>query len=212
MKTILAFGDSLTWGADAQTGGRHAFEDRWPSVLEQQLGGKARVIAEGLSGRTTSFDDHASLADLNAVRALPMLLATHTPLNLVIIMLGTNDLKAHICGTALGAALGMRRLAQIILHYPFGPNEPQPKIMLVAPPFISQPAQSLALDHFAGAGPESRKLASLYREIAAIETCRFWDAGSVARTSPVDGVHLDAANTRAIGIGLVDKVRTMLEI
>ena len=81
MKTVLAFGDSLTWGADAATGGRHVFEDRWPTVLEKELGGLARVIAEGLSGRTISMDDHASLADLNGARALPMLLATPTPLD-----------------------------------------------------------------------------------------------------------------------------------
>jgi lysophospholipase L1-like esterase len=180
MKTVLAFGDSLTWGADAQTGSRHPYADRWPSVLEQQLAGTARVIAEGLSGRTTSFDDHASLADLNGVRALPMLLATHTPIDLVIIMLGTNDLKSHICGKAFGAALGMRRLAQIVATYPFGPNEPRPKVLLIAPPVIAAPAQPLALDHFTGAAAESHQLAPLYRQIAVAEGCSFFDAATIA--------------------------------
>lgn len=210
MKTVLALGDSLTWGADAETGGRHPYDDRWPSVLERQLGGEARVIAEGLSGRTTSMDDHASLADLNGARALPMLLATHTPIDLVVIMLGTNDLKPHLCGKALGAALGMRRLVQIVATYPFGPGEPHPGVLLVAPPIITASAQPGTLDCFVGAAPESLALARLYRDVAGEQACGYFDASTVARPTPVDGVHLDADNTRAIGLALAPMVRTML--
>ncbi|WIJ27008.1 SGNH/GDSL hydrolase family protein [Devosia sp. RR2S18] len=210
MKVVLAFGDSLTWGADAETGGRHSYEDRWPSVLEQQLAGEARVIAEGLSGRTTSFDDHASLADLNGVRALPMLLATHTPIDIVAIMLGTNDLKPHLCGTATGAAFGMRRLAEIVATYPFGPGVQRPKVLLIAPPIITEPAEAKILDCFAGAASESQRLAQLFQEVASAAALAFVDAGTVARSSPVDGVHLDADNTRAIGLALAPIVRGML--
>ena len=111
MKTLLAFGDSLTYGADAETGGRHAYEDRWPTVLEKGLNGAVRVIAEGLGGRTTTFDDWTSSADLNGARILPVLLKSHQPLDAVVIMLGTNDLKRYINGSALAAAMGMKRLA-----------------------------------------------------------------------------------------------------
>ena len=68
MKTILAYGDSLTYGANPTGGLRHAFEDRWPSVLEAGLDGKARVIAEGLGGRTTVSDDWYAAADRNGAR------------------------------------------------------------------------------------------------------------------------------------------------
>ena len=78
-KTILAFSDSLTWGADPVSGGRHRFEDRWPSVLEAGLGGAARVIAEGLGGRTTMFDDRGAAADRNGVCIVPTLLAATIP-------------------------------------------------------------------------------------------------------------------------------------
>ena len=107
MKTILAYGDSLTFGTNAQTQGRHAYEDRWPTVLEHGLGGKARVIAEGLGGRTTVFDDFSNAADRNGARVLPTLLESHKPLDLVVIMLGTNDLKEYISGSAFGAAMGV---------------------------------------------------------------------------------------------------------
>ena len=65
MKTILCYGDSLTWGYSAVGPSRHAYEDRWPSVLQAELGGGVRVIAEGLNGRTTAFDDHLAGADRN---------------------------------------------------------------------------------------------------------------------------------------------------
>ena len=110
MKTILAFGDSLTFGANAETGLRHAYEDRWPTALERGLGGAARVIPEGLGGRTTVFDDYSSVADRNGAKVLPTLLDTHRPLDLVIIFLGTNDLKVYLNGT-----VGPRHVRRLIL-------------------------------------------------------------------------------------------------
>ena len=76
MKTVLCYGDSLTWGYDAE-GGRHALQDRWPSVLQAGLGGGVQVIADGLNGRTTAFDDHLAGADRNGARLLPTVLTTH---------------------------------------------------------------------------------------------------------------------------------------
>ena len=93
MKTILCFGDSLTWGFEAETHKRHPFEMRWPNALGAELGGGYRIIAEGLNGRTTVHDDNLVDEMRNGSKALPMLLSTHQPLELVIIMLGTNDIK-----------------------------------------------------------------------------------------------------------------------
>ena len=210
-KTILAFGDSLTWGADPVSGGRHRFEDRWPSVLEAGLGGAARVIAEGLGGRTTMFDDHGAAAERNGVRILPTLLGSHSPLDLLIIMLGTNDLKPHVCGTALGAGSGIERLAEIARTYPYGGDAAVPQVLIVAPPLFGetvggdwQPAGGRSI------AAESRKLAPRYREAADYCGCAFFDTAAVATASPVDGIHLDAANTRAIGQALVPVARQLL--
>ena len=134
MKTILCYGDSLTWGYDAVGPSRHAYEDRWPSVLQGRLGSSARVIAEGLCGRTTAFDDWVAGADRNGARILPTLLATHSPLDLVIVMLGTNDMKSFVCGRAIGAKQGMERIVQIIRGQPYSFNYKVPSILLVAPP------------------------------------------------------------------------------
>ncbi|OWJ66690.1 SGNH/GDSL hydrolase family protein [Inquilinus limosus] len=210
MKTILAFGDSLTWGADPVSGSRHRFEDRWPSVLEAGLEGAARVIAEGLGGRTTMFDDHGAAADRNGVRILPTLLGSHYPLDLVIIMLGTNDLKPYVCGTALGAGAGVERLVEIARTYPYGRGAASPRVLIVAPPLFGetvggdwQPAGGRSI-------VESRKLAPRYQEAAIHCGCAFFDAAGVATASPIDGVHLDAANTRAIGVALAPVVRQLL--
>ncbi|MCO5058507.1 MAG: SGNH/GDSL hydrolase family protein [Rhizobiaceae bacterium] len=211
MKTVLCYGDSLTWGSDAETGGRHARQDRWPVVLQAALGDDAQVIAEGLRGRTTAFDEHLADCDRNGARILPTVLYTHAPIDLVILLLGTNDMKPAIAGTAVAAMQGMRRLVSLIQLNALrdGSAEP-PAILIVAPPPLCETANHEYSAMFAGGIEQSKMLASLYADLADETGCGFYDAGSVAQTSPVDGVHLDAANTRAIGKGLESVVRMML--
>jgi len=210
MKTVLCYGDSLTWGYNAAGPSRHAYEDRWPSVLQARLGDKARVITEGLNGRTTAFDDWLSGADRNGARILPTILTTHAPLDLVIILLGANDLKSFICGRAIGAKQGMERLVDIIRRHGYPQNGPAPAIILVSPP----PLRETENVHFAammeGGIGESQKLAPLYAELAQQTGCAFFDSGTVAQTTPLDGLHLDAENTRAVGAGLEPVVRDVL--
>ncbi|MVA97719.1 arylesterase [Nitratireductor sp. CAU 1489] len=212
MKTILAYGDSLTWGYDPEGPGRHAPEDRWPNVLQTALGGKAQVIAEGLNGRTTTFDDHVGPADRNGARLLPTLLTTHAPLDLVIIMLGTNDMKPFLAGAAIAAKQGMERLVDIVRGHSWPLDQEQPEILIVAPPAIRETGDPDFAALFAGAIQQSHMLGSLYSDLADVAGCGFFDAGSVAETSPLDGVHLDAANTRTIGRGVEPLVRMMLGI
>lgn len=214
MKTILAYGDSLTFGANPLPGGpRHAYEERWPTTLERGLGGKARVIAEGLGGRTTVSDDWYANADRNGARILPTLLESHSPIDLVIIMLGTNDLKPAICGSALEASFGMRRLVQIIRGHYAGKGETAPEIILVAPPHLCDSDNADMIGHFGGIEhglSQSRQFATHYARRAEEWNTGFFDASTVANADPLDGVHLDAANTRAIGEGLVPLVSKIL--
>lgn len=210
MKTVLAYGDSLTFGANAETQGRHAYEDRWPSVLENGLAGRARVIAEGLGGRTTVFDDFSAATDRNGARVLPTLLASHSPLDLVIIFLGTNDLKVYLNGTALGAAMGVKRLVEIVRTHPYGAGSGVPDIIIVSPP-LTVPTEHVDLKPmFAPRAEEAYLFAGYYGRIAEELHCGFFDAAIVAAATPLDGVHLDAKNTRAIGEGLVPVVKSVL--
>lgn len=211
MKQILAFGDSLTWGADPVTGDRHPFERRWPTTLAKALGGTANVIPEGLGGRTTCFDDYSAPNERNAVKVLPMLLGSHYPLDLVIIMLGTNDLKPQLCGLASGAQGGMRRLVQLVQLYPWKANVSPPKILIVAPPECCHtengqpPAQNRRIE-------ESQKFASLYAALATELGTSFFDSATVAKASPADGVHLDAENTERLGLELARPVQQLLNL
>ncbi len=197
MKDILAFGDSLTWGADPASGGRHPFASRWPTTLAAALQ-DARVTAEGLGGRTTVFDDPTGPTLRSGARDLPTALGAHQPLDLVIIMLGTNDLKPFLCGTALGATAGMRRLVQIVRTYPYKTMPPQ--ILVVAPPpCTGTPAQSRSIE-------ESRRIAPMYRDLATETGCAFFDAGSIMSASEIDGVHLTAEDTARLGTALAPEV------
>jgi lysophospholipase L1-like esterase len=213
MKTILCYGDSITWGASPiQNGPRHPYEDRWPTVLEAGLGAKARCIAEGLGGRTTTHDDWNANSDRNGARILPTLLSSHSPLDMVIIMLGTNDIK-HVHGhNALEASYGVRRLVQIVRAHAASDKQAVPQMIIVAPPVAlegtTHPEMTL---HFGVDGiAASSDFAKWYKRRADEEGVGFFDAGSVAKTDPRDGIHLDEKNTRAIGEGLVPLVQHML--
>ncbi|WP_193178194.1 SGNH/GDSL hydrolase family protein [Oricola nitratireducens] len=211
MKTVLAFGDSLTWGFDPTGPRRHAPGNRWPVALADALGGRVDVIAEGLNGRTTAFDDHLGDCDRNGARVLPTLLATHKPLDLVIIMLGTNDLKPAVHGQAIAAKQGMAKLVSLVRNHDWAlDGATNPGILLMAPPPLCETANPDFAAMFAGKIEESHMLASMYADLADDLECGFFDAATVARTTPLDGIHLDAANTKSIGKALAPVVSLML--
>jgi lysophospholipase L1-like esterase len=210
MKTVLCYGDSLTWGHDAARQGRHAFADRWPNVLQAALGAGFHVIAEGLGGRTTAFDDHTAAEDRNGARVLPTLLGSHSPLDLVVILLGTNDLKPSIHGSPAVAQRGMARLVQIVRGHPYPMGAAPPRILLVSPPLMNRIDDPRLPGVYAAGNEASKAMASFYAELAEVEGCGFFDAAAVAVPSSADGVHLDAQNTRNIGEALAPSVRRML--
>lgn len=202
MKTILCYGDSLTWGYDPEGKGRHAYEDRWPSILQAAIGDDVHVVAEGLNGRTTAFDDHVAGADRNGARILPTILTSHAPLDVVIIMLGVNDMKPFVCGHAAGTKQGMERLIDIIRGHDYPTEQPAPQIVLVSPPPLCRTDEPDFAAVFNDRIAESKKLAGLYARLSEERGCAFFDAGTVAATSHLDGVHLDVENTHAIGKSL----------
>jgi lysophospholipase L1-like esterase len=206
MKSILALGDSLTWGFEAGTFKRHPFDVRWPNALAAGLGGKARVIEEGMNGRTTVFPDPTAEAERNGAVALPMLLTTHQPLDLLIIMLGTNDLKyANRC-RAFDAAMGMSRLIEIAKRFGYNADFKAPQILIMSPPSLVPTKDEWFNDLWGHAIEESKLFAKHYASVAEEQGVHFFDAGSVAKADPTDGGHLDAASTKKLGEALVPVV------
>jgi lysophospholipase L1-like esterase len=212
MKHVLAFGDSLTWGFQAGTWTRHPLEDRWPNVLAAGLGGKVRVIEEGQNGRMTVHDDPYVMENRNGAVALPVLLSTHQPLDLVIIMLGSNDLKWEGRQRAIDARLGMARLIEITRRHDYRPGCTVPELLLMSPPHLARTEDEDFAFYFEHAIAESKNLGYQYARLASEAGCHFFDAAGVASADPTDGIHLDVANTRAIGNALVPVVKGILSL
>ncbi|MEX6507798.1 SGNH/GDSL hydrolase family protein [Jiella sp. M17.18] len=211
MKTILCYGDSLTWGYNAETGLRHEHDVRWPNVLSKALEKEAYVITDALNGRTTVFDDQMVSAERNAVKTLPTALGAHQPLDLVILMLGTNDLKKHTGGgRVFESRQGMERLVEIVLGFPYQRGYTVPKILIVAPPIFcetTEPDFALLLGH---AVEESQHFRSAFTKVAEEYQCAFFDASEACETTPLDGIHLSAEHTKALGEALIEPVRKLL--
>ena len=201
MKSVLCYGDSNTWGAAtvARPDDRYAPDERWPGVLRHNLGADWLVLEEGLGGRTTVSDDPVEFnPDKNGARFLPVALHTHKPLDAVVIMLGTNDMKARFHKSAWEVAQGVGVLVQLVQASASGRNGGTPEILVVCPPVILD-RLPLHADLFAGAPATSRDLAKQYRAVAAERGVHFLDAGTVAKSSVVDGFHLDPDAHLAIG-------------
>lgn len=209
MKTILAFGDNLTWGFDPASGMRYSYEDRWPTVLQRELGAGTQVIAEGLAGRTTAFDDHTGLPDRNGARTLPISLAAHTPIDAIIFMLGNSELRTYV-GNAVGAAQGMRRLIEIVRTFPYQRPYAPPSIVVVAPPRLVPTKHPELGAMFEGGVAQSERLAEFYERLALDLGATYFDASTVAAMSPIDGAHLDVENTRALGLALAPVLQRLL--
>ncbi|MEM1364536.1 MAG: GDSL-type esterase/lipase family protein [Pseudomonadota bacterium] len=216
-KAIIAYGDSLTWGFDPDPSGmRHPPHQRWPLVLEEGLGTGARVIEAGLSGRTTCHDA-GFLEYHNALSSLPLVLEQSLPVDLMIIMLGTNDLQAHIGASATNAARGVHRLIhkakavvaeQRIMRYP---DLAMPKFLIITPPDMIA-ADAGIRDYFGDQIPDQDELKAAYQNVALLADATVFHAGDHCQPSALDGVHLTGEETAKLGRALVPVVADILKI
>lgn len=213
MHQVLVYSDSLTWGIIPNTRDRLDFDQRWPGILENQLNvagrHRVRVIEDCLNGRRTVWDDPFK-PGRNGLHGLAQRIEIHSPLSLVILMLGTNDFQfCHPYNNAWSAAQGIVALIQEIRKAPIEPGMPVPSILLVCPPSIRTPQGSIAAK-FQGAEQRSGGLAQAYRQVASDLHCPYFDAGTVTSSSLIDGVHLDADQHFTLGHALADVVATTL--
>jgi lysophospholipase L1-like esterase len=175
--------------------------------MQAALGSEWVVVEEGLPGRTTVHADPIEGAHKNGLAHLKAALESHRPIDVLIIMLGTNDLKMRFSLPPVDIARGVRVLCETALGCAVGPNAGAPKLLVIAPVPIAE-AGCLA-EMYGGGAEKSRRLAPLYRAEAERLGATFFDAGSVARTSPVDGIHLEADQHRRIGEAVADAVRSL---
>lgn len=189
MRSVLCFGDSNTWGADPRDISRLPYDQRWPTVLQRSLGEGWVVIPEGLSNRTTGFDDPL-ITDRNGRASFAMLADSHLPLDWVVVMLGTNDAKQRFSHTPEEATVAVGDIARMA-------QARGAEVLIVAPAPMTWPIR------FSEFTPESvgfsERLAPLYQAESARLSCAFLDAGNVIPVSPLDGVHLDEVAHALLG-------------
>jgi lysophospholipase L1-like esterase len=215
MKHVLCFGDSNTWGWDPDATAlagfpvRHGIGVRWTSVLQSVLGERFRVIEEGLNGRTTVFEDPIEKGR-NGKTYLEPCLWSHMPLDLVVLMLGTNDLKTRVGVPAGDIAEGAFQLLRLIQRSEAGPDRSAPKILLVAPPAVGELEGMPDLaEKFDGATQKSRRLPELMEQVALGCGAYFLDSQKVVQPSPTDGLHLSAEEHGKLGRAIAESVRQL---
>jgi lysophospholipase L1-like esterase len=204
-RTVLCFGDSNTYGSvPGELGGRFAQDVRWPGVLARELGEGWYVVEEGLPGRTTVFEDPLSPYRRGA-DYLPPCLASHTPLDVVLIFLGTNDLKARLAAGASDIAAGVGALARTALDSGSGPGSETPRVLLLGLPRLDAPLGP----EFSGAEQKAAELPRYLAQEAAMIGAEYLDLADVVAYSPLDGFHLDAAGHAAVGEAVARRVGAM---
>ena len=208
-KRILCFGDSLTWGYDPDTRTRFPAESRWPMVLQELLVEGWTVIEEGQSGRTIATEDPAE-GEKNGLRYVIPCLESQSPLDLMIVMLGGNDLKRKFGYASIDIAGEMQILLEKIQSYNRFRMGDKMKVLLMAPPVIGEEVSDPWLEDcfdFPRARKISRELAGWYVQLAEMYGCLYLDAAQVVRASTIDGVHLEAESHARLARAVYQKLK-----
>lgn len=215
-KSILCYGDSNTFGHRPTDGQRYPYGVRWTSLLAENLGKDFQVIEAGLNSRTTVIDDEVEKYR-NGLKYIDVVVEMNWPLDLVILMLGTNDMKVRYQAQAVDITEGARSIVREIrrLHQEIRPDW-MPQILLVSPLLVGEKIRDGLSDCSEGFGGEraywlSRELAPLYQQVAREEGCHFLDAGSVASAGTADALHLEEEGHRDLAAAMEAKVREIFQ-
>jgi lysophospholipase L1-like esterase len=203
-KRILCYGDSNTWGFIPGTGNRYAPDIRWTGLLQKALGDGFEIIEEGLNGRTTAFE-HPDATGKNGATYLKSCLPSHYPVDLVILMLGTNDLRESLQKTPAQIADGIDELLSIIDNsdYNYGSK---PEVIILAPPIVDESADGVKDDH-SKAQEKSEQWAEYYNKVAEKNNCEFINTAEFLESSKIDGFHLDKNAQVKLAEMLVRKIK-----
>ncbi|MBS4213713.1 SGNH/GDSL hydrolase family protein [Neobacillus rhizophilus] len=210
-RRIVCFGDSNTWGYDAKTLGRFPEGIRWTSILADLLGEEFQVVEEGLSGRTSVVDDPL-FEGLNGYDYIHPCLMSHSPLELVIIMLGTNDTKERFHLTSYNIAQGIARLSQKAKSSPAGVKGDFPEVLVIAPPPIgieyyeTEVGKSMGKD----CDIKSTELSAHLEELMWIQKTEFLDTKGIVPMNHIDYMHLDEEGHRLLAELVFNKLQTFV--
>ena len=220
-KKILCYGDSNTFGLKPLnfdllekdviiSNLRFSEEMRWTGVLQSELGKDYKIIEEGLCGRTTVLDDPVEGHHMNGKNYLLPCLLSHAPIDIVVLMLGTNDLKIRFNLTSSDIALNIFTLINIIQNSSTGLDGKSPVLLLICPPPIGK--LTYFKEWFEEATEKSKKLAEKYERIARRCNCYFLDAGKITKSSIIDGIHFDEESHKNLGLSVAEILKKSTRI
>lgn len=205
MRTILCYGDSNTWGYNAETQQRFDYHLRWTTLLSELLGNEFRLIDEGLCGRTTVFTDPLNYG-LNGFDMLEPIINTHMPIDLLIFMLGTNDCKQRYNAPAENISRGMMRLVEKALALKV------PKILIITPIYIDSKIYDTETGKYMGekCSEKSFELATYYKNISISMNIDYLNANDIIKPNIIDFMHLDQTSLQPFAQLLYKKIQTIL--
>lgn len=214
MKTILCYGDSNSWGYIPAVSTRYPYDQRWPGIAAGLLGSEYRMIEDSISGRTTVYEDpcHKCRCGLDN---LGYSLLAHAPVDMVILALGTNDLKfTDADGSARGIARMIEQIqAADLVFDACSPLYPKGlKLLVIGPSGIDSSIQQKRPRHaLAQKAGESVLLAEKYREVAEEKGAYFLSAADYTTPSPADCLHFDPESHMRLGRAAAEKIREIFE-
>lgn len=209
---ILCYGDSNTWGYISGTDHeRYGNNERWPRILANLLGKRFEIIEEGLNSRTLISDDpRPGKEGKNGYKYLIPCLDTHDPVDLVILMLGTNELKYIFNKSAkdIGELLE-EFFVKTILNRKSQLRDSYPKLLIIAPPIVSENREYRADDKYKGASSKSKELNDIYKSIAEKYNCYFLSNKDLE--TGIDGVHLTKESHEILAEKLSDMIKNIYD-
>lgn len=217
-KTILCYGDSNTWGFVAGSANyeimsmeRYPRSKRWPGLLQEYLGNNYYVVEEGLNGRTTNLDYHQFPPDRNGKTYLPPCLYSHAPIDLVVLALGGNDLKAYFNRSAKDICKGLGELIDIINNSKYGIGmQEAPKILILSQPIPLSICEDFVDPEgvfvFKNAIERARLLVDLYSALAKERDCFYLNISKDIRPGDIDGIHLDKVGHKKLAQMVKEKI------
>ena len=210
-RRIVCFGDSNTWGYNAYTEERFPEDTRWTGLLANRLGNEFHIIEEGLSGRTSVIDDPL-FEGLNGLTYIHPCLMSHSPLELVIIMLGTNDTKERFQLTSYNIAQGIARLAHKAKNTPAGAHGTYPKVLVIAPPPIHKKYKETEVAKSMGreCDLKSEWISKHLRPLLENQGIDFLDTKGIVGMNQVDFMHLDEEGHKLLSKLVFNKIKSIL--
>lgn len=213
-RRIVCFGDSNTWGYNPESGSRYSDDIRWTKLLEKKLGGDYRIIEEGQNGRTIANPDPWEWGTKCGMDQILPILESHMPMEALVIMLGSNDLKSKFGLPAPDIAGSLQNMLKSVRgHLRYYLNNPDLKILIIAPPALGDNFASSPFAEFFDEDSvvqKSKDISKWFELVAGQFGCEFLDATSQVTAGDVDSLHLSPEGHAKLAELVYQKINSML--